>query len=51
MELIPYKANIFKTKEFAELTVEFAIENGKVIAMKQKDGSGEYEIKKDEVQK
>ena len=51
MELIPYKPNIFKTKEFADLTIEFVIENGKVISMKQKDGSGEYEIKKDDVQK
>lgn len=45
-ELIPYKVNIFKTKEFADFTFEFVMEGGKVIAMKQKDGSGEYEIKK-----
>lgn len=51
IELIPYKPNIFKTKEFADLTFEFILENGKVIAMKQKDGSGEYEIKKDEGEK
>lgn len=48
IELIPYKPNIFKTKEFADLTIEFIVENGKVTAMKQKDGSGEYEIKKDD---
>lgn len=48
IELIPYKSNIFKTKEFADITIEFIIENGKVTAMKQKDGSGEYEIKKDD---
>ncbi|MCX6233065.1 MAG: serine hydrolase [Bacteroidetes bacterium] len=47
LELIPYKPNIFKTKEFADFTIEFIIENGKVTALKQKDGSGEYEIKKD----
>lgn len=51
IELIPYKPNIFKTKEFADLTIEFVLENGIVKAMKQKDGSGEYEIKKDESQK
>ena len=46
LELIPYKTNTFKTKEFADMTFEFVLKNGKVIAMKQKDGSGEYEIKK-----
>ncbi len=51
IELIPYKTNIFKTKQFADRTIEFVIENGKVIAMKQKNGSGEYVFKKDEVQK
>lgn len=50
-ELVPYKPNIFKTKEFADFTVEFILENGKVTAMKQKDGSGEYEIKKEEEKK
>lgn len=48
IELIPYKTNIFKTKEFADFTVEFIIENGKVTAVKQKDGSGEYVIQKDD---
>ena len=51
LELIPYKPNIFKTKEYADFTISFVIENGKVVAMKQKDGSGEYEIKKDEEKK
>ena len=48
IELIPYKPNIFRTKEFADFTIEFVVENGKVKAMKQKDGTGEYEIKKEE---
>ena len=48
LELIPYKTNIFKTKDFADMTFEFKIQNGKVISMVQKDGSGEYEIKRDE---
>ena len=46
IELIPYKQRIFHTKEFADMTFEFIIENGQVTAMKQKDPSGEYEIKK-----
>ena len=47
IELIPYKSNVFKVKEFADITFEFILEDGKVTAMKQKDSSGEYEIKKD----
>ncbi|MEO7982494.1 MAG: serine hydrolase [Bacteroidota bacterium] len=46
IQLIPYKPGIFHTKEFADFTFEFIMENGKVIKMKQKDPSGEYEIKK-----
>jgi hypothetical protein len=46
IELIPYKPNLFKTKEFADFTIEFVIENNTVISMKAKDGSGEYEIKR-----
>lgn len=48
LELIPYKPHLFKTKEYADFTIEFILENGKVTAMKQKDGTGEYEIKKDD---
>ncbi|MEP7080656.1 MAG: serine hydrolase [Ginsengibacter sp.] len=48
LELIPYKTNLFKTKEFADMTFEFKVQNGKVISMVQKDGSGEYEIKRDD---
>ena len=46
INLIPYKSRTFHTKEFADLTIEFIVENGQVKAMKQKDPSGEYEIKK-----
>lgn len=46
IELIPYKPRIFHTKEFADLTFEFVIENGKVVSMKQRDPSGEYEMKR-----
>ncbi len=48
VELIPYKTNIFKIKEFSDITIEFVLESGKVVSMKQKDSSGEYEIKRDE---
>jgi len=51
LELIPYKTNIFKTKEYADLTFEFVLENGKVKLLKQKDGTGELDIKKDEATK
>ncbi len=46
LELIPYKTNLFKTKEYADLLFEFVLENGIVKSVKQKDGTGEYEIKK-----
>jgi len=46
IHLIPYKSRIFHTKEFADYTFEFIVENGQVTAMKQKDPSGEYEIKR-----
>lgn len=46
IELVPYKPNIFKTKEFADFTIEFVLENNMVVSMKAKDGSGEYEIKR-----
>jgi hypothetical protein len=47
MQLVPYKPNIFKTKEFGDLIIEFMIENEKVIAVKIKDGTGEYVINKE----
>lgn len=46
LELIPYKPNLFKTKEYSDFTVEFIVEDGIVKSMKQKDGSGEYEVKR-----
>jgi CubicO group peptidase (beta-lactamase class C family) len=46
INLVPYKSRIFHTKEFADNTFEFIVENGQVKAMKQKDPSGEYEFKK-----
>ena len=46
IELIPYKPRIFRTKDFSDMTIEFMIQNGQITAMKQKDPSGEYEIKR-----
>lgn len=48
IELIPYQPNIFKTKEFADIVIEFILENGKVKSMIQKDGSGQYEIMRED---
>jgi CubicO group peptidase (beta-lactamase class C family) len=42
IKLIPYKSRVFHTKEFADLTIEFMVVNGKVSGMIQKDPSGEY---------
>lgn len=44
--LIPYKSRLFKSKEFSDMTIEFVMENGKATAMKQKDPSGEYLMKR-----
>ncbi len=44
--LIPYKTRMFKAKEFSDMSIEFMMENGKPAAMKQKDPSGEYMIKR-----
>ncbi len=44
--LVPYKSRVFKAKEFSDMTIEFVMENGKSTAMKQKDPSGEYLIKR-----
>ncbi len=46
--LIPYKSGVFKAKEFSDWTIEFVMENGKAIGMKQKDPSGEYLMKRKE---
>jgi len=46
LELIPYKARVFKSKDYPDLILEFMITDGKVTAMKQKDPSGEYVIKR-----
>ena len=40
--LIPWQPRRFRIKEFADVTFEFITENGKVIALKQTDPSGEF---------
>ena len=41
-ELIPYKGLTFHVKEFADVALEFVVENGQVKALKQRDPSGEF---------
>jgi hypothetical protein len=41
-QLLPYKAQKFHIQGFSDFTIEFALENGKVVMMKQIDPSGEY---------
>ena len=40
--LLPYKGLQFRVKEFSDVTFEFAVENGVVTALKQRDPSGEH---------
>jgi CubicO group peptidase (beta-lactamase class C family) len=46
VELVPAKARVFRTKQFADLTFEFVVEGGQVKALKQIDPSGEYRLEK-----
>jgi CubicO group peptidase (beta-lactamase class C family) len=43
-QLTPYQAHKFRIKGFADIVIEFTIENGKVNSMKQRDPSGEYQF-------
>lgn len=45
-QLIPVKPHAFTIKEFPDIRIVFLIENGKVIAFKQTDPSGEVRIEK-----
>jgi CubicO group peptidase (beta-lactamase class C family) len=40
--LLPWRPRRFRVPEFSDVTVEFVVEGGKVVAMKQIDPSGEY---------
>jgi CubicO group peptidase (beta-lactamase class C family) len=43
-QLIPYKTRIFRMQGFTDFTFEFVVKNGKVVALKQRDPSGETEL-------
>jgi CubicO group peptidase (beta-lactamase class C family) len=45
-QLVPYRARTFRMKDFADYAFEFVVENHKVLSMKQRDPSGEYEFKR-----
>ncbi|PZP51019.1 MAG: penicillin-binding protein [Pseudopedobacter saltans] len=45
-QLIPYKKNQFKLKEFSDIKMVFKVENNKVVSMTQVSSSGESEFKK-----
>jgi hypothetical protein len=40
--LLPWREHRFKVPEFADVTFEFTMEDGRVTAMRQRDPSGEY---------
>lgn len=44
--LVPYKAGTFRMKDFADITMEFMMDNGKAVSLRQHDPSGVYELKK-----
>jgi CubicO group peptidase (beta-lactamase class C family) len=41
-DLQPWRPQQFRVKEFPDLVISFTVEGGKVVAMKQRDPSGEY---------
>jgi len=41
-DLVPWRPSQFRVKEFPDVVVSFTVEGGKVIAMRQRDPSGEY---------
>ena len=42
IDLQPWRAHQFRVKEFPDLVVSFTMEGGKVVAMRQRDPSGEF---------
>jgi hypothetical protein len=42
VDLQPWRAHQFRVKEFPDLVVSFTVEGGKVVAMRQRDPSGEF---------
>ena len=41
-DLQPWRPQQFRVKEFPDVVISFTLENGKVVAMKQRDPSGEF---------
>ena len=41
-DLQPWRPQQFRVKEFPDVVISFTMENGKVVAMKQRDPSGEF---------
>ena len=39
---MPWKPHMLKIPEFSDVTVEFVVEGDRVVAMKQREPSGEY---------
>jgi len=46
VQLVPFKPHKFRVKEFADLVIEFVLDNGQITALKQTDPSGEYRFDK-----
>jgi hypothetical protein len=44
--LIAVKGTKFRMPQFADMILDFEMENGRVIALKQKDPSGEFVMSK-----
>jgi CubicO group peptidase (beta-lactamase class C family) len=42
VDLQPWRAHQFRVKEFPDLVISFTVEGGKVVAMRQRDPSGEF---------
>jgi hypothetical protein len=42
VDLQPWRAHQFRVKEFPDQVISFTVENGKVLAMRQRDPSGEF---------
>jgi hypothetical protein len=41
-DLQPWRPQQFRVKEFPDVVISFTLENGRVVAMKQRDPSGEF---------
>lgn len=44
IDLQPWRLHQFRVKDFPDVVISFTIEDGKVLAMRQRDPSGEYAL-------